>query len=119
MALTIANDKTANTVWGNKKVRVFDITFDSSYPTGGESLTASDLGFKKIEQFIPHGPAVDSDGTGGTNAAPVHYDYSTSKLQAFQQEDPGATGGDEIQLPEVESTDSLANYLVRVTVVGF
>jgi hypothetical protein len=117
--LTISNDRTANTVWGNKRVKVFDITFDSSYPTGGESLTASDLGFKKIEQFIPQGPAVDSDGTGGTHAVSVRYDYSTAKLQAFQQVDPADTGGDDIPFLEVESTDSLANYLVRVTVVGY
>ena len=32
-------------VIGDLKYKVIEITFDSSYPTGGESLTASDIGF--------------------------------------------------------------------------
>lgn len=112
MALTLSNDKAANTVWGNKRVRVYDVTFDSSYPTGGESLTPADVGLKKIEQVIPQGPAADSDGTGGANSVDVRYDYSTQKLQAFEGGGAGAVN------PEKGNTESLANYLVRITFVG-
>ena len=34
----------------------FDLTLDSSYPTGGEPLTAADLGFTTVAEVIPHGP---------------------------------------------------------------
>lgn len=113
MSLTLSNVSAANTVWGNKRVRVYDVTFDNSYPTGGESLVASDVKLKKIEQVIPHGAAVDSDGSGGTQAVAVTYDHTNSKLQAFES---GASGA---VLPEKGNTESLANYTVRVTVIGY
>lgn len=115
MGLTIARVSGADTTWGNKKVKVRDITFDSSYPTGGESLTAADVGLRKIDQVIPNGTAVDSDGTGGTHAVVVVYDYSTAKLQAFE----GGASANAAVFDEKGSTESLANYLVRVTFVGY
>ena len=51
MALTLTKISGASFTISNKKLRVYDVTFDSSYPTGGESLTAADVGLKKIEQF--------------------------------------------------------------------
>lgn len=119
MALTIATVTGADYVAGNKRVKVRDITFDNSYPTGGESLTASDVGLKNIEQVIPNGPAVDSDGTGGTHAVPVSYDYSTSKLQAWEVPDLDGNAATNVVLNEVGNTDSLANYLVRITFIGY
>ena len=41
MGLTITNRE--YTVFGTKRVVFCDIAFDDSYPTGGESLTASDV----------------------------------------------------------------------------
>jgi hypothetical protein len=108
----------ADTTFGNTRIKFRDITFDDSYPTGGESLTAANFGLKHLDAVIPHGPAVDSDGSGGTNAVTVTYDHTNSKLQAFRQIDPADTGGDQVSLPEVGSTDSLANYTVRVTAIG-
>lgn len=113
MGLTIAKlSPSGDTVWGNKRVKVRELTFDNSYPTGGESLTAADVGLKVIEQFLPHGPASDSDGTGGGFGNPVRYDHSTSKVQAFE------SAGDGDSMDEVGSTNSLANFLVRVTIIG-
>lgn len=100
-------------VAGNKRHRVRELEFDNSYPTGGESLAASDVNLKVIEQFIPHGPASNDDGTGGTLGVPVRYDHSTSKVQAFE------SAGDGDSLDEVGSTNSLADYLVRVTIIGY
>tara|TARA_R100000152_G_C6778149_1_gene208596 strand:- start:896 stop:1690 length:795 start_codon:yes stop_codon:yes gene_type:complete len=60
-------------VIGDLKYKVIEITFDSSYPTGGESLTASDIGFDQIvlAQIEP---------TDGMSFA---YDYTNSKVKAY------------------------------------
>lgn len=115
MGLTIDKVTGADTVWGNKRVKVRDITFDSSYPTGGEALVASDVGLSKIEHVIPNGPAADSDGTGGTHAVLVRYDYSTSTIQAFE----GGASANAAVFDEKGDTESLANYTVRVTFIGY
>jgi hypothetical protein len=60
-------------VIGDLKYKVIEITFDSSYPTGGESLSASDIGFDQIvlAQIEP---------TDGMSFA---YDYTNSKVKAY------------------------------------
>jgi len=50
MPLTIANREW--TVVGNKRVATGSLTFDSSYPTGGEPLTAGDLGLRAIDFIV-------------------------------------------------------------------
>lgn len=112
MSLTIAKVAGADTVFGNKRVKVRDVTFDDSYPTAGESLTAADVGLKKIQWVVPCGVASDSDGTGGTLGVAVRYDHSSSKLQAFE------SAGDGDSFDEVGSTNSLANYTVRLMIFG-
>lgn len=113
MALTVAKVTGADYVAGNKRVKVRDITFDSSYPTTGESLTASDVGLKTIEQVLPHGLAGNSDGTEPTLAVDVRYDHSTSKLQAFE-----TAGTVDTAHKEVTSTTDLSAFVVRVTFIG-
>lgn len=71
MALTVTLNN--RTTFGNKKITVADIDFDSSYPTGGESLTAAQLGMKKIELLIA------TPKTGFS----FEYDYANSKLKAL------------------------------------
>ena len=39
--------------FGGRRMGYVDITFDSSYPTGGEPLVAADLGLGTIELLIP------------------------------------------------------------------
>lgn len=53
MALTTA--VTSRNVVGNQQLRVVDIAFDSSYPTGGEALVPSDMGLNRVDAFIPTG----------------------------------------------------------------
>lgn len=110
MALTIATVAGADHVAGNKRVKVRTVTFDSSYPTGGEPLTAADVGLKKLTQVIPHGPARN---TAGTLAVNVAYDYTNSKLFAYETAGTVATPH-----AEVGNTESLDTYAVRVTFVG-
>lgn len=53
---------------------VLDITFDSSYPTGGEDLSAADLNFGAV-----HMVSIDDGGTGYD----VEYDYTNNKLKVL------------------------------------
>jgi hypothetical protein len=113
MALTVTTVAGASTTMGNKKVRVLNIAFDSSYPTGGEPLTAADCGLKKIEQFIPHGVA--RGGTGDIAAVAVAYDHTNSKLFAYE-----TSGTVDLAFKEATSTMDLSTYTdLRVTVIGF
>ena len=47
MALTVGN--LSNTIFGNKVIVTGTVAFDSSYPTGGESLTAANIGINVID----------------------------------------------------------------------
>jgi hypothetical protein len=116
MALTIAKfDPNPDFVSGNKKVRFRKITFDSSYPTGGEALAASDVGLGRIHSVHVCGPARKSDAT---DAVLVSYDRTNKKLVCYRQKDPANAGGADIALPEVGNTADLSSYSVDVEVIG-
>lgn len=71
MALTIAYaDKS---VMGDKRVHFVNATFDSSYASGGESLTPSDVGLKSIDYVAPA-------FNGGYH---TEYDHTNQKLKAY------------------------------------
>jgi hypothetical protein len=40
------------TVEGDRAVRYFTLTFDASYPTGGEALTDTDMGLRGCDFFM-------------------------------------------------------------------
>lgn len=105
MALT--NSVVFRTTFGNKKVVVVDVTFDSSYPTGGESLTAANLGLTKIQYVAP--------GVADTNYV-TRYDYTNSKLLAYTSDYSTDVDG---PLIEVANATSLATADVRLLVVGY
>jgi hypothetical protein len=71
MALTVAL-KIA-TVFGNKRYITADVTFDSSYATGGLSLKAVDLGLSAIDLVM-------AAQTGGYL---LEYDHTNAKLKAY------------------------------------
>lgn len=66
------------TVPGASRFTVTDVLFDSSYPTGGEPLTASDLGLTFVEWAIS---TVKVAGTGSVIS--VFYDIANAKLLAY------------------------------------
>lgn len=68
MALAIASLK--KDVFGNKRVHSGQITFDSSYPAGGEALTPETLGLHVVESFYAVGAA----------GFYFEYDYTNKKL---------------------------------------
>jgi hypothetical protein len=112
MALTLTPVSGGNYAEANKRVRVFDITFDSSYVTGGEPLTPANVGLKKIEQAIPHGLA--RGGASDVEAVGVSYDYTNQKLFAYET---AATV--DLAFKEVTSTANLSTYDVRMTFIGY
>lgn len=110
MALTITSVK--KSVWGDRRVHIATITFDASYPAGGESLTAADLGFShSLEAVFCEGLAAKNDET---LAVGVKYDYTASKLVAYE-----TAAAAEGPLAQVDDTESLASYEVRVLAIGY
>tara|TARA_R110000787_G_scaffold119860_1_gene230778 strand:- start:837 stop:1283 length:447 start_codon:yes stop_codon:yes gene_type:complete len=51
MALTVTRTGDWSGIEGNKRTGLIKIDFDSSYPTGGEALSASEFGLSKIEEL--------------------------------------------------------------------
>jgi len=76
MALSVT--ETTKTVFGDKRVVFAQVTFDSSYPTGGEAVSASD--FPSISTAIEE-VAVLSSSPAGTEV--VVYDRANTKLLVF------------------------------------
>lgn len=105
MALTLTKVGRANVI-GNRDCVIVDVTFDSSYPSGGESLTAADLGLSKIEFVSP----------GVTDTGYVtRYDYVNSKLLAYDSDYSTSTDG---PLQETGATN-LSTADVRLVVIGY
>lgn len=107
MAVTVSLNPP--TVFGDAKVASGTVTFDSSYPTGGEPLTAATLGMNSIFVFLPAGPARDADG-----AVTVSYDHTNSKVFAYWVD----TTTDGAEMFEVTDTTNLSGYSFRFLAVG-
>lgn len=75
MGLTITRSGDWTGYFGNLRYARVTIAFDSSYPTGGESLTAADLGLKTIDLL-----QVQSK-----SGLVFEYDYTNSKVLAYSQ----------------------------------
>jgi hypothetical protein len=72
MALTLT--RVSQELSGFHRTHVYDFVFDSSYPTGGEALTAADVGLRAIETL---------DVVEVPDGYTFSYDRTNSKLQAF------------------------------------
>lgn len=107
MALTIADahPQHPRLSLGRVAGRAAVITFDSSYPTGGESLTAGALGFSEVFFVLPSPRA---------SGYVVQYNKSTAKLQVYVEEAVAAGG----PLVEVADTTNLATLVVDLFVIG-
>lgn len=111
MALTIATPKPqkSDDVFGGLRVRIRTVTFDNSYPTGGESMTAADLGLSEIlfvDFSVDHSPAYQ-----------LAYDYVNSKILVFGvQQDADAAVTDPFD--EEDNGADLSTLQVRILVLG-
>ena len=105
MALTVAVTERSQS--GNKIVNRGTIAFDASYPTGGESLTANQLGLRVVESInfeVEVGHVLE-------------YDYSNATVKVFFADyDAGADGA----LIEFTSTGDLSSTITaaRFTALG-
>lgn len=103
--MALSHNILTQTVSGDKRVVYTETTFDSSYPTGGEAIAASDFGLTKIE-FVQ---ATSGPAAGGL----VTWDRTNSKLLV---RDSGANAGD--VFPEQANATDLSAFVVHLTVVG-
>ena len=89
---------------GARKVATVDITFDASYPTGGEALTPATLGFVTLTR-------VDIDPGDGYV---FEYDYANEKVLAYWVD----TSTDGAPLAQVGNTTDLSSVVARAAVTG-
>src|SRR4051812_29279231 len=91
MAITATAVTGAHYRTANKKLRVYDLVFSSTYATGGETLSASTVGLKKIDQIVPHGNLALS--TDLATANPVGFKLATSGVSATVTQYEGSAAG--------------------------
>lgn len=104
MAATVAQVTEPRNVGGGLLETISTVTMDSSYVTGGESVTANQL---KLGTVI--------HASVGCNAGYVgEYDITNSKLKAYWVD----TSTDGAPLAEVATTTDLALIVFRVRAVG-
>ncbi len=91
---------------GSKRFAIVNVAFDSSYPTGGESLLPADVGFQTFDLVLAEPSA------GYT----FEYDHATSKLLARRGDNDNAGDAPSV---EVANTVDLSGVTgVRVLVIG-
>ena len=98
---------------GRRKLVTGTITFDSSYPTGGEAVTVAQLGLTLLENLQVQ------PGLGSTTTAYVPaWDRSKTspKVQAFMGDNNNASDG---PLIEVANTTDLSALIVGFTATGW
>jgi len=86
------------------RIRVADVTFDDSYPSGGYSLSASDFGLNGIICVQP---------LGQLDGYVCMWDRANSKLKIFQ------SAGSAAPLAELSNGADLSNKKVTVKVEGY
>lgn len=98
----------------------FDVTFDSSYPTGGESIAAtitnSPFAVLTTVKAIMAMPVIAPGGAGGENAGDILElvpDITNKKLLVFTTP---ATPGNRVQ---ITSTNSLALITFKCIAIGY
>ena len=87
-----------STVYGNKYIDTYDVTFDTSYPAGGEAILPKELG---------RGEILGAKILGGNAAAAVllyHWVVTTYKLMAMFPTGGGATAPTSLTAPVVAVT---------------
>jgi len=119
MALTIAYVSTPNSEhheaqFAGLRAVVLDLTFDSSYPTTGEDLTAADLGWTYLFGAIT---LVHPKNAAGTLGLPCMVSAnSTNTTLAFQTLE---SAGDGDPMDESANATDLSLFTGRFVVLGY
>lgn len=100
MALTVEQLGRTN-VTGNRLTVALKITFDSSYPTGGEALD--------LTEYVSNIDTANIEVSGGYVFA---YDRTNKKVLAYE------AGADGTALDEVANATNLSSVVTYVSVTG-
>ena len=92
MALAFAKVYDAAGIHGTVRETFYDVTLDSSYPTGGEAISAKDVGLSTIYGLEVLGSSLVA-GTAPTSRYTFSWDFKNGKLQAFASATPAGTIG--------------------------
>lgn len=76
--MALSHTDLIRTVVGNKRMVVTETSFDSSYPTGGEAITAANLGLQEIQAVVILGTQ-----SNAASARVFVWDRTNSKLMAY------------------------------------
>ena len=103
MAVTVTPDSAPGTD-GNRRQVYANVTFDSTYPAGGEVLDPAGFGLTRLDEVTPLGPS--------TNGYVASWFPTTKKLKLHQ-------GGTAVSTPQAENTTAnVSAETVRVRAVG-
>lgn len=121
MALTIAevatpNSQTTQTEWFGVKAKIVDITFDNSYLTTGEVLTAAALGWDTILGGFAI-EDINNRASSGTLSYPTVVRANASGSQVTIQAYETAATVDN-PLKEATSTQDLSTFVGRFVFLG-
>lgn len=119
MAVSLARITGADTTWGNKKVRIRDVTFDNSYLATGEPVNASDFGLKKFDTLEPLGFAIPSAGTTAWAVTAQISANRTSALLFVHGQEPTSATATTIAFPDADSTEDLSTFSVTMRAIGY
>ena len=108
MALAFTESREIPKGKGGPELRFIDIEFDSSYPTGGEAITAANVGFTTIFAVFP--PA----SLGG---CVLEWDSTNSKIKAYWCDYDGSADAILIELGSTEG--ALDGLIARCAVYGY
>ena len=106
MALTFTT--VSKGVFGDKAYWLGRITLDSSYPTGGESIAASDFDLNQIDGIFFQADKVDT-----TEGYVPLWDRSASKIFMI-----GGAGATTTEFDEVANTTDLSAIEITTLVLG-
>jgi len=93
------------TINGVRTVIEGTIALDSSYPTGGESITAASLGLVRIDDMI----------IGNKSGYSFEWDATNSKLLAYQGDNTNAAAAPAVQVPDTTNLSTVTGIRARVT----
>lgn len=121
MAVTIAEVAHPNAAqtefpFGIYKARIIDVTFDASYVTTGEPLTAASLGWNGVVYSFPS-LAMNAAGTLGM---PVYAEANATQSQLTLQllRYDGASAG-KASLEEAANAFDASLFTARLLVIGY
>lgn len=106
--MAIALSVNSDTVPGDRRMHVVDVTLDGSYAAGGYAITAANVGLSSIDQVIL--PGVKTALSATTALAP-EWDYTNGKLKFFKGNGVGA-------LTEAANTDITSAMVIRCIFIG-